>query len=220
MLNGIGGLLWPPTLFLICFFCLGMSNCTTLKYEADIGFLNSAQANSYEYPIKVAGNECKDMDGRFGACVKQHRSDRDLGFRIDPQNYSYRLVVNCSSAIDSDFTVDVERERAYSWAIAWQKFSTVRSFTCIGEIFPQDRDNSLSGKWHVRVLIHDGEYSRRENIYYRDGHLVLGKHAKHSMVCHDGKCERHHEKTVVKTPRNSFAYSESEVMRFNAYGRR
>lgn len=204
----------------LCLICLlGNGSCkTSLKYQDDIGFLNSAQANSYEYPLKVGGSLCKDMDGRVGACVKQTASDNDLGFRIDSQPYSYRLVVNCSSSVDSDFSVDVEKGKSYSWKISPEKFFDVRSFTCIGEIFPDDRVNSLSAKWHVRVLIFDGEYSARERIYHREGHLVLGKFAKYSMVCTGSKCKRYEKKTVVKAPNTAKAYSESEVLRMNYYG--
>ena len=198
---------------------MGTSSCQSIKYQNDSGFLNSAQANSYEYPLKVAGKLCKDLDGVPGACIKQFPSDQPIRFRLDAQEYGYRLAVNCSDSINSDFSVDVEDEKPYEWKIDPHKFANVRQFTCIGEIFPEDRDNSLSAKWHLRALIRDGQYVARERIYYHpEGYLVLGKHSKYAKVCHSGSCERHDETTVLKVPKTATAYTESEVMRFNSYG--
>ncbi len=105
----------------------------------------------------------------------------------------------------------------FDWEIPPGNFLSVRSFTCNGEIHPEDRVNSVSAKWHLRALIYDAVYTPREVMYHRDGKLILGKHAKHSRVCHDGKCKIYKKKTVVKVPEGATAISESEVMRFNAY---
>jgi len=194
-----------------------LASCATLKYQADIGFLNSAQANSMEAIVHIFGKVCKDMNGEVGVCATRVRSDQAIKFKQPALQYSYKLDMVCSSAIDSNESWSVPMDQTFSWEIRPEKFSAERMFVCIGEIFPADRPNKLSATWKVSVTVLDGKYKKRENIHHLDGHLILGAHAKYSVVC-DPKCKEYKEKTMVKASPNAIAYSESEVMRYNYYG--
>lgn len=205
----------------IIFILLSLTvlSCQNLKYQSDIGFLNSAQANSAEYLVMINGKHCVDMDRKVGLCAKRIKSDRSLDFSLEPKPYNYRFTLTCSSSIDSNFSIDIIKNQKYSFSIEPDKFSNVRSFTCIGEIFPNDRDQEVSANFQVRVVIVDSEYIEREIIYEkpkkRKNYVILGKHAKYSNV--NGKIYK--EKTAVKVDsRRIKAYSESERMRFNYYG--
>lgn len=200
-------------------FLFLLASCNSLKYESDIGFLNSAQANSMEYYTLVNGSPCKDMDGKIGLCAKRVNSNQELKFSMDAKPYSYRFNLTCSSAIDSDFSIDIEKEKPFSFLIKPEKFSSVKSFTCIGEVFPHDRNQEVSANWSVRVIVVDSEYQERELIYKtkekEKEFLVLGKHALYSNL--NGKIYKKKTKLELEKP-DSFAYSESERMRFNYWG--
>lgn len=198
---------------------LGMAGCPKIKYEDDIGQLNSAQANSMEYPVKINGKVCKDSNNQVGLCAFRTASDKSVVFHFDPRPYSYTLDIKCSSTIDSNYNVPVEKDRAHTYTIAAEKFRGVRSFTCNGEVFPHDRNNNLSASWSARVVVVDDSYQVRERIYWhKEGYLVLGKYAKYSVVCTGSACKAYSKATVVEAPKHAKAFSESEVMRFNYYG--
>lgn len=200
---------------------LGLVTCSALPYEADIGFLNSAQANSMEWALQVDGAVCRDMDNRVGACTKRIRSNHSPTLRHDPRPYAYAIQVRCTSATGIRFEDHVLADQEWVYRPPVQAFSDLRSFTCQGEIFPNDRENSLSAMWQVRFIVQDADYQARERIYERDGHLVVGKYAKYTTVCtRDRGCESHKEATVVEHPGAAFVYSESELMRINYYGKR
>ena len=204
----------------LAFVLMGASRCagTGIKYEDDIGFLNSAQANSMEYMVKIGGKVCKDLDGKIGACTKRIRSDRGVTLCHDKRPYSYRLHLRCSSGTGIGFSVDIQKNKKWEYTIPHEKFKAFRSFSCVGEIFPQDRKNNLSATWQIRFIVVDKEYHERERIYHTKKHIVLGKHALYSTVCSKGKCKTKKKKTVVKAPKTAKAYSESKVMRYNYYG--
>ena len=202
---------------LFCMLALG-AKCSHIKYEDDIGFLNSAQANSMEYMIQVDGFVCKDVEGKIGACTKRVKSKNDIVLEQDPRPYGYRLEIKCTSGTNIDFAVDVLPNTKWVYKIDRAKFSTFKSFSCQGEIFPDDRSNPISALWQVRFIVVDSAYKPRETMYYAEKkYVVLGKHAKHSRVCFNGECENHHKDTVVETGKLAQAWSESELMRINYY---
>lgn len=193
--------------------------CTAIEYSTDSGFLNSSQANSFEAPVLINGKICKDMDGHVGLCTKQIKSNRPLEIEQPPMVYSYDLVLRCTSALEQSKTYTVEKGKKFSLTIS--DFKNLKSFQCIGELFPSDRDVEVSAKWSLLVKIADKKYTERETIYRASGHLVLGLHARSSRVCYkNGKCIRYNKKTILRDTRNkiAMAYSESETMRFNYYG--
>lgn len=197
---------------LILLLTLLLSGCNSLKYESDIGFLNSAQANSMEYYAKINGTPCRDMDGIVGLCTKRLASNQELKIEMDARDYAYRFNLQCTSTLGVDFSQDVLAGKAFSFAISPEKFRDVRSFTCIGEVFPQDRDQEVSANWSVRVVVYDSQYQPREIVYVYENHLIFGKHARY--ITADGK--RYSKKTSLKgADQIRFAYSESERMRFN-----
>lgn len=196
------------------FFILIIISCSSINYKPDTGFLNSAQANSLEYLVRVNGTICKDMDNNIGLCAKKLASDEKLNFSMDARGYAYRFNLRCTRAIDSDFSIDVERDQPLKFSIEPLRFHEVKSFTCIGEIFPHDRDQEISANWSLRVVVYDENYLPREIIYRRGDHIVFGQHARYVNL--NGK--RYKKKPVIKFKEKIyFAYSESERMRLNYY---
>lgn len=186
-----------------------------MKYSSDFGFLNSAQANSPEYLVKINGKFCKDIDGEIGLCAKRVKSNEKISFILDKRPYSYRLNVECSSAVNFKLNVDVLENSAFEFSIDPSQFSESKSFTCIGEVFPQDRKEEVSAFWHSRFIVFDKNYQAREMIYSFDGALILGQNAKYSLL-NEEKQVKH--KATVKANGIFKAYSESDAMRFNYHG--
>lgn len=205
----------------LALFCLGATQCTSIPYEADIGFLNSAQANSHEWPVRVADALCADMEGLPGACTKRVLSNAPVKLSHDARPYGYRIDVRCTAATGVGFSMDVPPNAVWEYELTPDKFQALRSFTCQGEVFPEDRDNSLSAIWQIRFLVVDQAYKARETPYISgssdDQILVVGKNAKYATFCVEDECEMKREKTTIEFSQGMIAYSESEVMRFNYF---
>lgn len=199
-------------------FILGASRCTSIKYEDDIGFLNSAQANSTEWMVTIDGKVCKDMDGEVGACTKRIKSNQSPVLKHDPRPYAYQLRIKCTEGTDIDFSQDVEANKTWSYKIEAAKIKDFKSFSCQGEIFPQDRGNSLSALWQIRFLVVDVDYEKREIIQRNSKGFLFGRYAKYARACSAQSCKDFKHKTVAGFKNGVTAYSESEVMRFNYYG--
>ena len=196
------------------------ARCSSIEYENDIGFLNSAQANSMEFFVTVDSVSCKDVDGAIGACTKRVASDHDPVLRHIAKPYAYTIDVRCTNGLIG-FSMDVAEGASWEFALPHERFVDYRSFTCTGEIFPQDRENALSARWQIRFIVFDTQYKEREMIYLDDeGDLILGKFAKYARVCQDDRCKNYHKETTVKVNSDKVitAFSESEVVRFNYYG--
>lgn len=191
-------------------------SCQSLKYVDDTEFLNSAQANSAEFPAHLDGRLCIDMDGLPGACVKRLKSDGKVIVSHPKLGYGYRLALRCSDDL-INYSVDVEKGKSFKYEIKAETFKNYRLFSCRAEVFPFDRANKISTVYEMRFYIFDKDYTPRERAYYRDGHIILGIHAKHSRVC-DGKCKRYFKKTIVKASKDAYGWSESELGRFNFFG--
>lgn len=203
---------------------LALAACNSLPYKDDVGFLNSAQAQSTEFPVYLNGRLCTDTEGYVGLCAKRVKSTEDLVFKFDPQPYAYLLTVNCTSGVKPVPPATVPAGEGYSFTLKASDFSEFVSFTCIGEVSPQDRDPPISAKWHVRVVVYDAQYTMRERIYVtsRKGrnYLVLGQFARSGWVYDAGRWQQHNKATVVQlrgNPEEAKAYTESFAMRFNYY---
>jgi hypothetical protein len=203
------------TLAILSVFLLSLFACQSLKYKSDIGFLNSAQANSPEYLVKINGKFCKDIDGMIGLCAKRIKSNEKITFVLDKRPYSYRVNVECSSLVDFSLSIDVLANSSFEFEITPDKFPEAKTFTCIGEVFPQDREEEVSAFWHTRFVVYDKSYQARESINVQGDQLVLGQHAKYTLL--------NEEKNISKKTSYNFkdvkrAWSESEIMRMNFYG--
>jgi len=203
------------------FMILTGSKCSSIPYQDDAGFLNSAQANSLEFLVTIDNVTCKDAEGFVGACTKRVRSNHDPILRHEAKPYSYTIDIRCTEGTGIGFSMDVPADTKWEYAIPFEKFADFLSFSCTGEIFPGDRENSVSAKWQIRFIVYDAIYKERELMYVNDeGFLILGKFSKYARVCQDGKCKDYEEKTCVKVdPKKKIvASSESEVLRYNYYG--
>lgn len=206
--------------FLILISLLILCSCNEIKYQADIGFLNSAQANSFEYFVTINGAPCKDMDNKIGLCAKRIESNAPLKFKIDPKPYGYSFNLRCTKELNSDYSINIAKDQAYEFSIAPEKFATVKSFTCIGEIFPEDRPQEISGNFQVRAIVFDSNYIERELVYTKevkkDTYLVFGKYAKYTFL--NGKTYKEQTAIKINKDQKNFGYSESENLRVNSYG--
>lgn len=202
-------------IFLVFVLLISACACKGIRYSSDLGFLNSAQANSPEYLVKINGSFCKDMDGSIGLCAKRIKSESEISFKLDPRPYSYRLNVSCTSSVNFNLSVDVEKNQSFSFKIPPEAFNGLLSFTCIGEVFPNDREESVSAFWHSRFVVFDKNYQAREQIYTRGEYLILGQNAKYSLINEEIQVKN---KAVYKIEEPTKAYSESQLMRFNYWG--
>lgn len=214
------------TLLLLLFIFLNFA-CVKIPYQDDKGFINSAQANSFEFLVLVNGKVCKDMDGIVGMCSKRVKSTDSLEFKIEPLEYAYRLKVVCSKEIGVNFTRDYPANTPVTFTITPTDYQEVKTFVCIGELFPTDRPEEISFKWQIRVEVIDAKYLKREEIFVQetggDRYLVLGQNARLSKVYINGKLHEHREKAIIKLPRKAVvaevkAMSESYMGRFNYFG--
>jgi hypothetical protein len=213
---------WP--LGIIAFVAIFLA-CTTIPYSDDSGFLVSAQADSPEFPVFINGKICKDTDGIPGLCSKRVKSDEPVTFRMDPRPYSYTLQLACTKDLGVSQSFSVEKGQEFSFVITPDKFSTLRSFICIGEVLPGDRDFPVSAKWETRIKVVDQAYVQRETAYFmtkkKRTFLILGEHAETSMVFDQGEWKEYKKKTAVEIkgdPTKVQAFSESHNMRFNSVG--
>lgn len=194
------------------------ANCANIKYQQDTGFLNSAQANSPEFPALINGVLCKDSGGMVGLCSMRIKSNQDVSIHIDKRQYTYTLVLSCSSAIDESQSFTIGANDDFNYTIKANKFSTVNSFLCIGEVAPSDREVPISAEFEFRIKVVDAAYTPRESIYILKDKLVLGEHAKYVDICDAKGCRAYSEKPVVSFRPPVKAFSESYTMRFNYYG--
>lgn len=210
---------------LILSIALIFAACSSLPYKDDTGFLVSAQAGSAEFPISINGKLCSDMDGEVGLCAKRVSSTEDITFSFMAQPYGWNLVTTCSTGVTQPLPATVEPGKAYSFTMKSSDFSRFRSFSCMGEIKPQDRGEPVSALFEVRFSVYHSKYVQRESIFITDDNgkkfLVLGKYARSALVFDDGAWKRHKKKTIVEIkgdPSKVKAYSESFAMRYNYLG--
>jgi hypothetical protein len=214
--------------FLILIIFFTFLSCESIKYSEDLGMMISAVANSPEFPVYINNKLCKDIEGIFGACTKRLKSNESTQFSFEAQQYSYRMALQCSRETGIDLSFDIPKGQVFAYIIPNSAYSALRSFTCIGSIYPQDRDYPVSSKFEVRFIVIDQNYLGRESmlIYNVKGknYLVLGQHAKYSTVWDEKNGKKItstlKEKTIqqVYSPDKVRAFSESSHARWNYYG--
>ena len=154
------------------------------------------------------------------------KADEDLQASMDPLPYDYHLTVQCSDSVDVKLNQDVVKDAPWSMVIDHAKYAKVKSFTCIGEVFPKTTPEKVSARWELRVKVVDLTYVGREemNLLKRgdDLFLVTGSHALYSRVCEKDVCKNYTKVTMVliTDPSTVTAYSQSKFMRFNQFGYR
>lgn len=183
----------------------------------------SAQADSPEFVVYVNGKLCKDTDGIPGLCSKRIRSNEDVLLHFDPLPYAWHMTLDCGN-VGPFPPIQEVANAAHEILITRAQFVSFKSFTCIGEIFPEDRPQPLSAKWELRAKIVDAQYEAREQITEetKDGrtYLVLGQFARSAWVFDEGKWSKHWKDTIVEikgNPHHVQAWSESYQMRVNTF---
>lgn len=209
--------------FLFFLLILLIASCTTIKYVDDVGFLDAAQANSYEFPVKVNGTTCKDMLGNVGLCSIRWANNQDFVMNIDPQVFSYTYVLTCSNGLNVNQSESIAANTSTAVTIPYANYGALLEFTCILQINPSDR-TAVSAQSEIRVVLYDPNYQAREKMYLtKQGiftYLVLGQYALYSYVCDSGKCSSYTKETTIKVNNTTglTAYSQSYQERFNFWG--
>ena len=201
-------------LIVLLFLIVMALGCNQLKYKADTKFLNSSNANAFEFPIYVNGKMCLDLDRNPGLCILHHNKGEILILSIDSRPYSYTLDLVCPN-LGYQERFQVPKRKKFTVKFDQGAILEARSMVCVGEIFPSDRE-LISAKFSVIVKLVDSAYIKRNKIflYPNDSLLIVGENALYTTI--DGKTRR--KKTIVKVKGDQKVYSESYNMRFNAYG--
>lgn len=208
-------------LFLPLFFVAACS--TSNNYRDDVGFMVSSQANSPEVDVSINGYLCRDVAGEPGLCAVRVPKGQDLTVALHPREYPYRLHLLCSKEVQFDKSWDVEFQSPFQITIPKDNYSELRSFICIGEIFPKDRADKLSAEFEFRVKLIEGEYVGREAMQILDKkettYLVLGEYARSSRIWDGEEWKSYTKRTIIeiKDPQEVIAFSESYSMRHNYY---
>ena len=201
-------------IILFIFLIIITISCNQLKYKSDAKFMNSSNANSFEYPIRINKKMCVDLDQNPGLCVLHHNKANILTLSIDSRPYSYTLDLVCPD-LGYQEQFQVPKGKKFTTSFDRGDVLGARSIVCIGEIFPADRE-LVSAKFTIIIKLVDSAYIRRTKIfaYPNDALLVIGGNALYTTF--EGKTKR--KKTTIKLKEGQKVYSESYNMRFNAYG--
>lgn len=205
-----------------------LSRCVSVRYADDTAFLNSAQANSPEFPASINGRTCSDMDGVAGLCSKRVRSNVDLEIILAPMPYAYTADVRCTKELGVSGSFTVLADTAFKFKIPASAYSLlpvgVNSFICVGKILPMDRPEPIAAAFKVFATVTDALYTERETLQLvtrgKKTYLVPGQYARIVKIRDGGTWKTYREKTVyeVKDSKNLAAFSESYQMRYNTYG--
>ena len=201
-------------LVVLLFLLVITIGCNQLKYKPDINFMNSSNANSFEYPVYVNKRMCIDLDRNPGLCVLHHNKANILTLSIDSRPYSYTLDLICPD-LGYQELFQVPKAKKFTTSFQRGDLLEARSIVCVGEIFPSDRD-LVSAKFSIIVKLVSSDYIRRNKIipFPNNSLLIVGENSLYTTV--NGKTKR--KKTSVKLKQGQKVYSESYNMRFNAYG--
>lgn len=203
---------------ILSLMAMTLMSCVAVQYTDDTVFMSSGQAGAPEYPVKVSGKWCRDMDGIPGGCYLRWPNDKDILVEVLPVDYEYRIRILCSDNLGINQTFDVMANEPYAFVIPWQRFENEASFTCMGRVFPKDRPEPVSALFEVRVRVHDGAYQRREDMYHTRGYQIFGSGSRTVTYWKDGSQKLASKKTYLKTKEPVPAITESYNMRFNYRG--
>jgi hypothetical protein len=165
----------------VILFLAAIAGCSSLPYQDDVGFSNSSQANSPEFPVYVDGHLCKDDVGNPGVCSKRIKSTDTITFHIDPQQYAYNLDISCETPVTIPPSISVPKNSPVDFTMTapW----ALNNFVCEGEIFPEDRTQPLSAKWEIRVSLDDAP-----NAVTNSDLLTVNNQDCHDMDGGEGFC--------------------------------
>lgn len=201
---------------------LTVASCGGIPYKDDLGYKVSAQANSHEFPIRVNGRLCKDIDGKPGACTIQIKSNEPLILRFDPMSYGYQFIPECTQGVQNPGGATVEQNKVFTWTVNPSDFAEFTAFTCRGQIAPNDRAMPISALFRITVLVVDQAYEGREGIYIQDmdnkKYAVFGQYCRMAWARDAGKWTRYDKTTAIEikgNPDEFEAYCESYAMRYN-----
>lgn len=201
--------------FFFIFICCVILLLTSCQYEDDFTFMSDARANYFSEEVTVNNYLCKDITGAPGACSIQIPNNLDLTLKLAPRPYEYRVTITCSSKLGFEVNTTVLENTERLITIPKDKIAAIDSFTCIGEVFPQDRPEAVSMKFEVRTKVYNAELIKldepRIDISSKGkADILVGIYAKHTKVCNSTDCEFVQEKYRFKSKLRQVRYIKAE----------
>lgn len=200
-------------------------SCKQLDYEDDLTYTSPGEANYPDYFVLVNNKPCVDMTGSVGLCAYKHDESIPLSFKLLKQSYAYKLDFRCGNSEGMVFTkvIDVLKDDEASFTIDDETLYGQRYLNCIGDIFPQDRENNASSFFEVRIRLHKDTYINPSEIYTTihngNKYLILGEHAYRAKIKTENKWHYLKKKTYFKYDSDiQFAVAETKNMRRSYYG--
>jgi hypothetical protein len=195
---------------------------TKVTYMDDEAFLSPSAGNSPEESVTVNGRPCLDTDGGPGLYAVRAKSGSDLVVSLSGRPYAYQLDVTCSASVAFQGQYSAPAAQPLSFTIPAAAFSADKSFTCIGELHPQDRPEPVSTKFEFRASVVSSAYVPRESIQVlqRGGRWYAepGKYSLHTFVLDGGTWRYYREVTSVTVSGPGVTVtSESRQGRKNLY---
>jgi len=211
--------------FLFLLLALISSGCQSrseIKYMDDSAFLSPTSANSPEAFVSVNNFPCVDVEGIPGLCSIRIKQNQSLKISLSGKPYPYQLSLVCSENVKVNQEFSLPAKEKFSFEISSQNFKSMKSFICIGEIYPQDRPEEVSSKFEIRVKILDENYETGEQIRLEkqsDGYyLNFGKYAKYVHVYDQGKWYFYSKSPSVKVSSpDVFAIAETQTCRYSFF---
>lgn len=200
------------------------ASCKQLEYQNDLTYLSPIAGNYPDYFVRINGEVCRDMSGNVGMCAIKHSKNSPLTFSFLAQEYNYSLDFRCGNAQGIFFRkrVDVIKGNDFSFEISAKELEMLNYANCVGDIFPIDRDDTVSSFFEVRIRFSQKDYMAPMDIYTykykKKNYLVLGQHAYRAKVKVKNKWYKLKEQTVFKfTNQPEFAMIETKNFRHQYY---
>jgi hypothetical protein len=194
-----------------------------VQYMDDSSFMTPSKANAAEVLVTVNGRPCLDVDGAPGLCALRIKSGEDLVIGLSGEPYAYQLTLTCSSGLQLNGQYSSPAGQVLRVTIPADKYGNLKSFTCIGEIFPQDRPEPSSSKFEFRAAVVSQAYVPREPVQVverGDGRWYAepGPYALYTLVKDSGVWRVYHRETSIHVSGpDVIVASESRECRMNLY---
>lgn len=146
-----------------------------IPFQLDLAYKSSGEAGSYEYPLLINNEVCKDMKGKPGSCVLNSKRNLPISLNFLPQLASFSLSIFCQNGIS--FKKDVEAGKQFTVTLGADKFVGLNELQCGGVIQRHDIPEPVTSQFRFWLLFIDADYQGREEIYWNGDKIILGRFA-------------------------------------------
>jgi len=184
------------------------------EYEDDFSFMSDARGNFFSEEVYLNNDLCRDMSNTTGACTLQIPSTGALKYLVAARPYGYRITFVCSKKINFEFSRQVSEMETLEFEIPDKHFKNEQSFTCIGEIFPEDRKEAVSAKFETRIKVFNPHLIKMDKPVSRvednKKYIVLGKYSLHGRICNLEECIYTHKEVYKEVNLNGPIFVRNE----------